>query len=268
MEKSLSHSIAEGRTAEVYEWDNGYVLKLYHNWCPPHWVEYESRVAHAVVEAGIPAPAAGEIVELNGRRGLVYEHIRGTSMLQDMNLHPWMIFKHAHTLAALQARMHQLSLPGLDSGMERLVYVIRQAPHLNVPLREKVLDLLTTLHDGDKVCHGDFHPGNVMLTDKSAVVIDWMTVSSGNPWADFACTNILLSIGPKGAGRLASPLVRMVLALFHQTYLSCYLQLMPDRNNERKKWMPVIAASRLDARIEPEREALLQMVQEGIDRWH
>jgi len=264
METPLSKPIAEGRTAEVYEWKDGCVLKLYHNWCDPQWVEYESRVAHAVVAAGIPTPTAGEIVEVNGRRGIVYERLKGISMLQDMNARPWTIFKHARTLAALQVQINKLVIPGLHHYKEGLAYVIKQAPHLDDDLRERVMDLLTTLHDGEQVCHGDFHPGNIMLTDKGAVVIDWMTVSAGNPWADFACTSMLLTVGPKGAGRLVSPVVRMVLALFHQTYSRHYLQLMPDRHNERKKWMPVIAAARLDQRIEPEWEALVDMVEQGL----
>ena len=113
MEISLSALIAEGRTAEVYEWKNGCVLKLYHDWCPPHWVEQEAKVAHAVTSAGIPSPAVGEIVEVNHRRGLVYERVTGISMLQDMNTHPWTIFKHARTLAELQVKINQLSYFGV-----------------------------------------------------------------------------------------------------------------------------------------------------------
>ena len=85
---TLSTPIAHGRTAEIYLWDEHHVLKLYRDWCPPHWVEDEARIARAVYEAGIPSPAAGEIVEMDGRQGLIYERIQGISMLQDMNTHP------------------------------------------------------------------------------------------------------------------------------------------------------------------------------------
>jgi hypothetical protein len=69
--------IAQGRTAEVYDWDSKHVLKLYLEWCPRDWVEYEARIARAVYESGVPSPAAGEIVEVNGRRGLIYERLEG-----------------------------------------------------------------------------------------------------------------------------------------------------------------------------------------------
>jgi len=261
---SLSTLIPEGRTAEIYEWNDGYILKLYRDWCPPHWVEHESKVAHAITEAGISTPAAGEIVEVNQRRGLVYERVTGISMLQDMNARPWMILKHARTLADLQTKIHKLSISGLYSYKDGLTHSIRRASQLGDDLREKVIIHLATLADGEKVCHGDFHPGNVLLTDKGAVVIDWMTASSGNPWADVARTSMLLTIGAKSAGKQVSPMIRFLISLYHRTYLKHYIQLFPDKNNELKQWTPVIAAARLDEHIERESEALVKMTQDGL----
>src|ERR1044071_298473 len=82
---TLSTPLAQGRTAEVYLWNDHQVLKLYREWCPPHWIEEEAQIARAVHAAGIPSPVAREIIEVNGRCGLVYERIEGISMLQDMN---------------------------------------------------------------------------------------------------------------------------------------------------------------------------------------
>jgi uncharacterized protein (TIGR02172 family) len=262
---SLSHPIAEGRTAEVYAWNDGYVLKLYHDWCPAHWVEHEAKVARAVVEAGIPTPAAGEIVEVNGRRGLVYERVTGISMLQDMNTHPWTIFRHARTLAELHVKVNQLSISGLQSAKEGLMHTVRRAPHLDDKLRERVLKHLASLTDGMKLCHGDFHPGNVLLTEKGAVVIDWMTASAGNPWGDVARTSMLLSIGAKSAGKQVSPMIRLFINLYHRAYLKRYMSLIPDGDNELMKWMPIIAAARLDEKIDGEQEALIEMVRAGLD---
>ena len=264
MERILTTPIAHGRTAEIYAWQDGYILKLYHEWCPPHWVEYESRVVHAMIGAGIPTPAAGEIVEVSGRRGIVFERVTGISMLQDMNARPWRIFQHARTLAELQSRINRLIIPGLSSGKDGLANAIRRTPYLSNTLREYVLHLLDGLQDGEKVCHGDFHPGNIMLTDKGAIVIDWMTVSTGNPIADFARTGILLTIGPKGVGKQVSPTVRLVIHLFYQLYSRHYLHLVPYRGNERGQWLTVVAAARLDEQIEQERGALLQLVKDGL----
>jgi aminoglycoside phosphotransferase (APT) family kinase protein len=144
------------------------------------------------------------------------------------------------------------------------MHTIIRAPHLSDDLRKRVLNLLATLTDGESVCHGDFHPGNVLITDQGAVVIDWMTASSGNPWADVARTSMILTIGAKGAGKQVSPMIRSIINLYHRTYLKQYLKHIPDRRNELKQWIPVIAAARLDEQIDLEREGLIKLVQEGL----
>ncbi|HUF00387.1 MAG TPA: aminoglycoside phosphotransferase family protein [Anaerolineales bacterium] len=264
MKEISSAPIAQGRTAEIYVWDNHQILKLYRAWCPPVWVEHEARIARAVYEAGIPSPKAGEIVEANSRRGLLYQHLDGVSMLQDMNTRPWNLFKHARLLAELQAKIHQESIPGLPSYKDRLHDDIGKAPQLTDDWRRGVFALLEALPDRQNVCHGDYHPGNVLLTQTGPVVIDWMTACSGSPWADVARTSLILSIGAKAAGKQVSPVLRMMIRLYQRAYMDRYHVLRPDMENERKRWMPVIAAARLNENITVERDALIRTVKEGL----
>ena len=261
MEKSPSAPFARGRTAEIFFWDEDHVLKLYLDWCPADWVEYESKIAHAVYAAGIPTPAAGEIVAVNGRRGLIYERIEGQSMLQDLNSHPWKLLGHARSLAELQLKIHRQSIPDLPSYKERLNHAIRSTRYLTEELREKHLHLLESLPNGQTLCHGDYHPGNIILSRNGPVVVDWMTACSGGHWADVARTCLLLTIGPKGAGNLVSPLLHIAIRLYYRVYLNRYLSTVPDKNNELRRWAPVIAAGRLHEDITPERGTLLKIVQ-------
>ena len=83
--KPLGQPFAVGRTAEVYAWEDNTILKLYHAWCPPDWVEREVHIARAVYQSGIPAPAVGEIIEIDGRHGIIYERVNGSSMLDAIN---------------------------------------------------------------------------------------------------------------------------------------------------------------------------------------
>jgi len=262
MKRNLISSapIAQGRTAEIYGWDDRHILKLYRDWCPLDWADYEARVAHAITEAGIPSPAAGDIVEVDGRRGVIYERIEGISMLQDMNARPWTLLQHARSLAELHVKINQQFITGVPLYKDRLNHDIRSTPHLPEDLRNKALAALGILPDGQNVCHGDYHPGNVIITKNGPIVIDWMTASIGSPWADVARTSLLLSIGAKGAGKQVSPIIRIAIKLYHQTYLNRYRVLNPDTENELNRWMTVIAAARLNEDIVPERGALIKMV--------
>jgi uncharacterized protein (TIGR02172 family) len=262
-----SSPIAQGRTAEVYAWAPDAVLKLYRSWCPPDWAEYEARVARAVHEAGIPSPAVNELIEVNGRRGLVYERIEGISMLQDMNARPWMLVRHARSLAELHLQIHSQVIQELPSHSykDRLRNDIERVEILDGRLKENVLSLLSSLPDGQSVCHGDFHPGNVLLTGQGPVVIDWMTACSGSPWADVARSSLILQVGAKAAGRQVHPILRLFIKLFHRLYLQRYLALASSPGVDGERWMPVIAAARLNENIIPERDALIKTIQKGLE---
>jgi uncharacterized protein (TIGR02172 family) len=255
--------LAQGRTAEIYSWGEQHVLKLFHEWCPPDWVEYEARIAGAIYAAGVPSPEPGEIIEVDGRRGLIYERLDGISMLKDMNAHPWTILKHARSLAELQVEIHQRSITGLPSYKDRLSNDIHDTAHLSKELRSKALALLDTLPNSQNICHGDYHPGNVLITKKGPIVIDWMTACAGRPWADVARTSLILSVGAKAAGKQVHPIIRMMIKLYHRIYLNRYHKFMPDSEAEMDRWMPVIAAARLNEEIVPEQGVLIEIVKKG-----
>lgn len=264
MKELSSPPIAQGRTAEIYAWDDGHILKLYRDWCPSDWADYEARIASAVHESGVPSPETGEVIEVDGRRGLLYERLEGVSMLEDMNARPWMLLKHARSLAALHVQIHRQSIPALPFYKDRLGYDIRNNTHLSEKLNNRALALLERLPNAKNLCHGDFHPGNVLITKRGPVVIDWMTACIGSPWTDVARTNLLLSIGAKAAGKQIHPILRATIKIYHRAYLNHYRSLKPDTQKEIEHWMPIIAAARLSENIIPEREALIKIVEEGF----
>lgn len=94
----------------------------------------------------------------------------------------------------------------------------------------------------EHLCHGDFHPGNVILSATDEVVIDWVDASLGDPLADVARTSVLLS----GAAYAApdgpqSTLIRN----FQSDYLSCYLDGADADRIQYRRWIPIVAAARL-----------------------
>lgn len=260
MMTTLSMPIAQGRTAEIYAWDEQHILKLYRDWCPSDWVGYEAQIARAVYDAGIPSPAAGDIIEINGRQGLIYERIEGISMLQDMNIRPWMVPKHARWLADLHVKVNQKSIPGLPIYKDHLAYDIAHTKYLSDDQRQKLISVLKALPDRQNLCHGDYHPGNVLITKDGPIIIDWMTACSGSPWVDVARSSMILSVGAKGAKNLIHPMIRIVISLFHRTYLDRYRSQVGDEENELERWRVVVAGARLIEEIEPEREELINRV--------
>lgn len=264
MAVELGKPIAAGRTAEVYAWEDGKVLKLYFDWFPLDAIRFEQSATRAVFESGVPSPAVGEIFQVNGRNGLVYQRLEGGTMLDDLNRAPWRLFQHAHRMADLHAAMHAKAAgAAIPAQRQRLERKINTAKALPERLRVMALAALEKMPDSDRLCHGDFHPGNIMFTRQGPVIIDWMDGSRGNPLADTARTSIMLR-GVAATGEGATPLLVQFSLLFHAVYLRRYFKLRPGGQEEYRRWLPVVAAARLNEEIPGMEAWLIRQVEEGL----
>ena len=253
----LDKPIASGRTADVYNWDHGHILKLFHNWFELQNIEYEFKVARAVHASGVKAPAVKELVQVQGRKGLIYERVAGESMLDLFQRKPWMVFTYARILARLHVQMHEcvFDADGIPAQRKRLQNKINHADALSASLKTSLLSVLQSLPDGDRVCHGDFHPANVLLSGNDARVIDWMDASRGNPLADVARTSVIL-LGAAESEEIPNAFIKVLVKVFHSIYLRHYFHLRPGRMDQYRRWLPVVAGARLTEGI-PELESWL-----------
>ena len=244
--------VGVGRTAEIYAWGEGRVLKLFHEWVPDHWVESERRGTTAAHEAGLPAPAVLGTETVDGRRGMVLERIDGPSLLETLRRAPWRAVWVARTLARVQAAIHarRATCRGLQTIRERLREGIQGSP-LTPDRKAQAAAMLDRLPDGDVLCHYDLHPDNVLLTRRGPVVIDWMAAAVGHPLADVAETLLLLRVGG-GPGKLEA----LLRALLRTSYLQRYLRLTGASRTALNGWELPVGAARLSERIEVERVAL------------
>ena len=254
--KALDSPIAYGATAEIYAWDEGWVLKLFFDWFGRKNIDYEARIARAVHASGLPVPAVGEVVTVNGRTGLIYERVAGQSLFEIMPRKPWTIWRYGRRLAELHVQMHTNPLePELPRQRERLVWKIETAKALPDPLRGRILAALAHMPDGHQICHGDFHPGNVMATPQGEVTIDWIDASLGNPLADLARSSIIAQ-GVAATAQTTNAIEKLFVRLFHTIYLCHYFALRPGGREEYGRWLPIVAAARLSENI-PEIEQWL-----------
>jgi aminoglycoside phosphotransferase (APT) family kinase protein len=243
---SFDAPFARGRTADVFAWQPGQVLKLFHNWFALTDVEFEQRIARAVHASGVSAPAViGEIVQVHGRNGLIYERIHGRSMLEVAPSHPWQVFTLAKRFAALHTQMHEhVFNADIPTQRSKFDHRIRHNESLPASLRTALLDRLASLPDGEAICHGDFHPGNVLVTPQGDTVIDWIDASRGNPLADVARTSIIF-LGATATRQIPNIFIKMFLNLFHAAYIREYFRLRPHGVDEYNRWLPIVAAARL-----------------------
>lgn len=248
--------IARGRTADVYEWDAEHVIKLFHDEYDFESIEYEFKIVNAVCASGIRTPKAVELVYNESLHGLIYERAEGVPMGEMLWRKPWTIFEHARGLARLQKQMHAHPFDAdVPCQHSRLQNKISRAAGLPASLKKSLLNELSTLPEGDRVCHGDLHPGNVLISKSGPVVLDWVDAAMGNPLADAARTSILL-LGFAESDPTTKLAEKLSTRLFHTLYLHEYIKGNSSAKEEYLRWLPIVAAARLSEEI-PELEAWL-----------
>jgi aminoglycoside phosphotransferase (APT) family kinase protein len=254
--------LGEGREAEIFGWGESQALRLLRDPGGAGRLDREAAAMRAARRAGVPVPAVDAVVEVDGRPGLVMERVVGTDLLTELARRPWRFRRRARELGTLQARLHATPAPpGLPTAREELRARIVVAPHLGEEARTTALEQLDDLPDGDALCHGDFHPGNVVVGGQGPVIIDWVAATRGDPVGDLARTVLLLRVATRSD---LSPVNRALDAVgrswFRRRWRRSYERNRRVDAAALERWMTVHAAGRLAEGLEEETPALLALL--------
>jgi len=242
--------IGKGFTSDVFPWGEGRVLKLFHRGRSLQKAEQEFRATKAVHEAGLPAPAVFELIEVDGRIGIVFERLEGRSLFEEVQSRPWTLVAAAKRMAALHVSIHEFTCPKeLPSMKSLLMEKIDAAKRLSPDDRARMRKRLAALPEGDSACHGDFHPANIFCTRQGSVVIDWGAACRGSGLADVACTSRLFEVAelPPWAPRYMHWMLKCSRTLLHRTYLRHYLSVRSGSRAEISDWKDAVAAGATNA---------------------
>jgi len=256
--------IGRGRTAEVYEWGADCVVKLFYSTQSPEWIEREAEVGRQVANTGLRVPEVYDMVDIDNRKGIVYERMEGRSMLGMIQAKPWNIPGYARLMAKLHADMHSRSgFAGLPAQKEIMTEAIMNSRELLGGERiSRICGKLKKLPEGQAVCHGDFHPDNILLQGQTAAIIDWTNVYAGNPLGDAARTCIMMASPyiPPGSPAPLVPLMKIAKGSLLKNYRSVYAKLAAAEGDAIELWMLPVAAARLRENVPGEREWLLDLI--------
>jgi uncharacterized protein (TIGR02172 family) len=258
--------IAFGRTAEIYAWEPGTILKLFYDWFPVAAVQREARLSQQVYQSGLPIPRPGDVLVLNDRLGMIYERVQGPSLFEMLQRKPLHVVRWAVLFARLQKKMHKISIPGMPSLRDRLEEKIHDAAALPVDLKKRTLHLLHLQDNDNRLCHGDFHPANIILTPQGPRIIDWIDAGSGNPLADVSRSKYLLEKSKLDEIMHLTARDQWRRKIFMLLYLMAYFPHHPYKRSSLRIWDIINAAARLEEGITSEEDQLLAIVQEGLQQ--
>ena len=200
----------------------------------------EAAFQNGAAAAGYPAPRvllAGRERTIGGRAFNLMERVAGHSMMEamfeDMSLGP----EIADLLARTHADLHDMPSDRIASAIEEAGIPLRAlnlagqldtlegyiADATLAHLDEGVAWLLKNQpveRDRLAVCHGDFHPGNVMVDSGEVTgVIDWSGAQLADPEYDVAVSLVLVAVA---APEVAGDLPPEAFVAFAAGYLDSY----------------------------------------------
>ena len=262
--------IGQGRTAEVFMWGEKHILKLYRKDVLNELIENEFKISRMAFEKKIATPYAQDIVEIEEKKGIVFELVNGGTMMKFISLKPWYTKQKAHNLANLHYLIHKTKVVGIVDQKVMLKESINATDLLTEDKKKNIVEYLELLESGSYLCHGDFHPDNIIMSKDKEIVIDWMTGVMGNPLADVARSCILLSISslPENITFMMKNMINFFRKRFYYDYIKQYLKISDTKMEEVERWMLPVAAARLIEWLpQSEKEQLLRIVDEELHKF-
>ncbi len=208
--------LGRGGSGEVFAFGPGRVLKLF--WPKyAYAAEMEAGKARAVWRAGVRAPAVYEVVELEGRPGIVYERIDGPLLFARLADGDAAVHEVGRQLAELHAEIRRHELAELEDLVGAIERTIESLPAAERPAARA---RIARVAPGKALYHGDFHPGNVILAAEP-VVIDWVNAFSSHPAFDVARSAVCMRF--QGVRDDTPPRSRAIREAVTEAYLDRYL---------------------------------------------
>lgn len=263
VELSKLKLIAQGGQADIYELDQDKVIRVLRNKDEEKNLKTEMSVMNSLKEKGKAVPKVYEYVTIEGRPSLIMERLSGDSMLTEMKRKPLKLLKQAEKLAKLHIEVagsaEDLRMISIN---DRAASLIPGAELLDCEQKDFIMNILAELPRGNDICHGDFHPGNIMIAGNQYFVIDWFGATLGEKLSDIAHSYLLMRNMPKMPGEddHQSYMLKCICNIISRKYLSTWRKFYSFDWGNFSKWLIVRAAERLCYGMPSEKERLVEFI--------
>lgn len=198
-----------------------------------------------VEEAGIRVPKVLEVSVIDGKWAIVSEYIPGKTLAQLMEENPQNKDAYLEQFVELQMEVHTHRAPLLNKLHDKMKRKIDETG-LDATTRYELHTRLDSTPHHNKVCHGDFNPSNIIMSENGPYILDWSHATQGNASADVARTYLLFWLNGDIDGA--------------KKYLNLFCKKSDTARQYVERWLPIVAASQSVKGKPQEREFLLSWV--------
>ena len=225
------------------------IAKVFNETKPVSDVFNEALNLARINECGIRSPKALEVTKLEGDEAgwaLITTKVPGVTLAEKIEAEPQRFGEYLEQFVDLQIEIHGYTSPLLNRQDDKYARMINSLEAINATTRYNLLERLDGLKKGTAVCHGDFNPSNVIVSEDGTLsVCDWAHATQGAPAADVAMTYLLFSLTSKEQA---------------EAYLDTYCERADMAKQSVRQWLPVIAASELARKRKVNEEFLMSWV--------
>lgn len=195
-----------------------------------------------VEETGLHVPTVHEVTLMDGKWTIVTDYIKGKTLAQLMLENPEKKDEYLEFFVDLQIEVQSKRCPLLTKLRDKMSRKISQTD-FDATTRYELFTRLDDMPKHSKLCHGDFNPSNIIITDDGTpYILDWSHATQGNGSADAARTYLLFWLNGDINGA--------------EKYLELFCAKSRIEKKYIQKWMPIVAASQTVKGKEKEREFL------------
>ncbi len=199
-----------------------------------------------VEETGLNIPKIKEVTMIDGKWAIISEFIPGKTLQRLMEEEPEKKDEYLALLVDIQLNVQSKECALLTKLKDKMNRKISMS-ELDATARYDLHTRLEGMPKHKKLCHGDFNPSNIIISeDGTPYILDWSHATQGNASADAARTYLLFWL----AGDIEGA----------DKYLDLFCQKSNTAKQYVQKWMPIVAASQSVKGNEKERQFLLSWV--------
>lgn len=236
--------IATGNTAAIYLQENK-VIKIFRDHLPASAPMYEANKQQLAYDSGLRVPEVLEVTMIEGKHALVMEYVKGKTLGQLVMEDREQAEHYMGLSVDTQTEIHNKKIDSLEPMKEKLARQIQSVGCLDDEMKAALLEKLGSMTFESRLCHGDFHLYNLILTDDGIAIIDWVDASAGDIRADVYRSYLLYS-------QVSTELAEM--------YVKVYCDKSGLGKEEIFAWAPIVAAARLAENVATEDEERLMAI--------
>ena len=242
----LGAPMAIGNTAKIYLFE-GKIVKVFNDYLPETESLYEANKQRLAYSHGLNVPKVLDVTEIDGKQAIIMEYIKGRTIGDILSRNMDQAEHFMNLSIDIQQKIHTVVADSLEPMCEKLRRQIESTTNLEERHKSLLIQKLDSMTFENRLCHGDFHLFNLIISENEKVtIIDWVDSSAGDIRADIYRTYLLYS-------QFSVELAEM--------YLRLYLEKSGLSKEEIFQWAPIIAAARLSESVSTERsERLLDIV--------